>query len=179
MNLQLFFLLHNLTGQSTVFDRIVFWVAEYGDSIMIAITAIALVVFFIHDKDWKRRRWAHWLAEVLTIGMAVVVSWYITYVLKILFHMPRPFVTFMEVQPLVTESPFTSFPSGHATVFFALATAVYLYHKRLGCVFFVCAVFIALSRVISGVHYPIDILAGTVIGISIAYLSTIFLRKNE
>lgn len=179
MNLQLFFLLYNLTGQNAVFDRIVFWVAEYGDSCMIAITAVALILFFVHDKDWKRRRWIDWLKEVVVMGISVVVPWGTTAILKVLIHAPRPFVTFAQVHPLVTETSYSSFPSGHTTVFFALAMTTYLYHKRLGYFFFGCAVLIALSRVVSGVHYPVDIVAGTGIGISIAYLSTIFFRKNE
>ena len=179
MNLQLFALLYNLTHRSQLFDWIVFVIAEYGDSIMIAITAVALIVFFIHDKDWKRRKWVDWLEEVITMGFATIIPWYVTYILKIVFHIPRPFVTFAQVQPLVIETPFTSYPSGHATVFFALATAMYMYHKKLGYFFFGCAFLIALSRVVSGVHYPIDILVGAVIGISFAYLSTIFLRKNK
>lgn len=179
MNIALFFFLYNLTGRNTVFDRIVFWVAGYGDVCMIAVTAIALILFFVHDKDWKRRRWIDWIKEVVVIGISVVVPWMIIAVLKIIVHAPRPFVTFAQVHPLVVETPYTSFPSGHATVFFALAMAMYLYHKRLGYFFFACALLIGLSRVISGVHYPIDVMIGTVIGISIAYLSTIFLRKNE
>ena len=179
MNLQLFFLLYNLTGHSVIFDHIVFLVAGYGDVCMIAVTAVALVLFFVHDKDWKRRRWIDWVKEVVVIGVSVVTSWSVTAILKILVHAPRPFVTFVQVHPLVIETPYSSFPSGHATVFFALAMTMYLYHKRLGYFFFGCAVLIGLSRIISGVHYPIDVLVGTGIGISIAYLSTIFLRKNE
>lgn len=178
MNLQVFFLLYNLLGHNNIFDYWVFLVAAYGDMGMIIIIAIALVIFFIHDKDWKRRRWVDWKREVAVIGISVVIPWGITAILKILVHAPRPFVTFAQVHPLVTETPYSSFPSGHATVFFALAMTTYLYHKRLGYFFFACAALIALSRVISGVHYPIDIIVGTCIGISFAYLSTILLRKK-
>lgn len=179
MNTDIFFLLYNMTHRSNIFDRIVFLVAEYGDIIMIVVTAIALGIFFIHDKDWKRRRWIQWSKEVFTIGIAVGIPWAITIALKAIFRAPRPFVTFSQVHPLVTETPFTSFPSGHATVFFALAIVIWLFHRKLGNFFFLCATIIALSRVISGVHYPIDILAGASIGISFAFLSTIFLSKNK
>lgn len=179
MNTYLFFILYNLTGHSKWFDMAVFVVAGYGDVCMIGITALALVLFFIHDKDWNRRRWIDWVREVAVIGISVVIPWAITALLKLLVHAPRPFVTFAQVHPLVVETPYSSFPSGHATVFFALATVMYRYHKRLGYFFFGCAFLIALSRVVSGVHYPIDIAMGTFIGISIAYLSTIFFRKNK
>lgn len=179
MNTELFLLLYNLTGRNAAFDRVVFMIAEYGDSVMIAATAVALAFFFVLDRDWKRRRWIEWTREVLVMAVAVVVPWSATALLKVLFHAPRPFVTLAGVRPLVVESPFTSFPSGHATVFFALATTMGLFHRGLGRFFFGCATLIAVSRVVSGVHYPLDILAGAAIGISFAFLSTIFLRKNK
>jgi undecaprenyl-diphosphatase len=179
MNTQLFFVLYNTTLNYPVIKRLGFLVSEYADMSMIVIIGIVLVVFFIHDRDWKQRRWVAWSKEVAIIATAVIFAWFVTFILKIIFQAPRPFVTYLEVIPLVTETPYTSFPSGHATVFFALATVVYSYHKRLGYFFFVCAFLIAISRVVTGVHYPIDILAGAVIGILIAYLSTIFLQKNK
>ncbi len=179
MNLQLFFFLYNLTGRNIYFDRGVFFVVHHLDRTLIVITAITLMVVFVHDKDWKRRRWIDWVREVVVVGISVIIPWLLTVFLKIVVHAPRPFVTLTQVHPLVAETPYTSFPSGHATVFFALAMVMYLYHKRLGYFFFVCAVLIALSRVVSGVHYPIDIVVGAFIGISIAYLSTIFFSKNK
>lgn len=179
MNTELFLMLYNLTGRSAAFDRVVFLVAEYGDSLMIAATAVALAFFFILDRDWKRRRRVDWTKEAMVMAVAVIVPWSATALLKILVHAPRPFVTLAGVHPLVVESPFTSFPSGHATVFFALATTVHLFHRGLGRFFFACAGLIAVSRVVSGVHYPLDVLVGAAIGISFAFLSTIFLRKNK
>jgi undecaprenyl-diphosphatase len=170
INTQIFFTLYNLTHHSALFDAIVTFIAGYGDVTMIGVTAISLVIFFIYDRDWKRRRWVAWGREVVIIGIATTIPWFITFILKILFHAPRPFVTFTQVHPLIAETPFTSFPSGHATVFFALAMVVYLYHKRLGYIFFFCAILIALSRIIVGVHYPVDIIAGTFIGLAVAYL---------
>lgn len=179
MNQSLFFTLYNLTGHSKIFDQVVFVIAEHADSLMILITIFAWLLFFVHDKDWKKCRWIEWGREVVIIGFSVLIAWLVTFFLKIGFHAPRPFVTYLQVHPLVIETPFTSFPSGHATVFFALAMAVYFYHKRLGCFFFVCAILIALSRIVAGVHYPGDIIVGACIGISIVYLSRyLFIKKQ-
>lgn len=65
-----------------------------------------------------------------------------------------------------------SFPSGHAAFYFALAFAVYLYHKKAGAFFLTGAALISISRVAGGIHYPSDILAGAILG----YFTAIFVR---
>lgn len=177
-NAELFFKVYGLTDMTPWLSRVVFVVAQHLDSVMIGIIALALVIFFIHDKDWKPRRFKVWFYEVLAIGCGTVGSWLVAVLVKAWVAAPRPFVTFTQVSPLVTEAPYTSFPSGHATVFFALATAVYLYHKKLGYFFFLCAFLISISRIMAGVHYPVDVIFGAAIGIFIAWLSTTFFQKK-
>lgn len=59
-----------------------------------------------------------------------------------------------------------SFPSDHATLFFALATGMYFISKRLGLVLFLYTIlFIIFPRIYLGLHYPTDIIAGAFIGI--------------
>jgi undecaprenyl-diphosphatase len=68
----------------------------------------------------------------------------------------------------------SSFPSDHAAVFFALATAIFLAWRAAGIVaFFHVVLFICLPRVYLGFHYPTDILAGAAIGITIAWVASI------
>jgi len=67
--------------------------------------------------------------------------------------------------PAVLRS-WSSFPSDHAALFFALATGVYLTSRRLGWLMYLyTAVVIALPRVYLGIHYPSDILAGALLGV--------------
>ena len=70
-----------------------------------------------------------------------------------------------------------SFPSGHAACSFAVAMFVALrahtltrHHRWVGMVMFVYATLVAWSRVVLGVHYPSDILAGSALGIAIGAL---------
>ena len=70
----------------------------------------------------------------------------------------------------------SSFTSSHAANHFALATFLYYtlkpyFNNRIASLFFLWAFMIAYAQVYVGVHYPLDITAGAIIGILIGYLS--------
>ncbi|MDO8591119.1 MAG: phosphatase PAP2 family protein, partial [bacterium] len=70
-----------------------------------------------------------------------------------------------------------AFPSGHATFYSALAMMMWFYHKRIGYALGVVALIIGISRIISGVHWPVDILGGYVLGICVS-IGVYFLIKK-
>ena len=81
----------------------------------------------------------------------------------------RPFTTHPDGTVLLTApSPDPSFPSDHAAAAFALAVAVLLVNRRIGTLFLAAATLIAVSRVLLGVHYPGDVLAGAFVGAAAA-----------
>ena len=68
-----------------------------------------------------------------------------------------------------------SFPSGHTITAFAFALSVgYFYPDLLPGLMF-CAISIAISRIVLGMHFLSDVVAGAGIGASLAYASIIFL----
>lgn len=74
----------------------------------------------------------------------------------------------------------SSFPSDHAALLFALVTTLFCASRRVGLLAFAHVFFVVgLTRVYLGYHYPTDILVGAVLGIAIASLSRItVLRKT-
>jgi undecaprenyl-diphosphatase len=65
----------------------------------------------------------------------------------------------------------SSFPSDHAVLFFALATSIFFASRRLGSLALCHSFFIiCLTRVYLGIHYPTDILCGALIGVALASL---------
>ncbi len=103
---------------------------------------------------------------------ALMVGWFLSdTVLKNLFARPRPFVHFADARLLVSGPKQYSFPSGHSTTAFAPAVAVFRKYKRLGWIALLLATLIAFSRIYVGVHYPLDVVGGMVLGSALGYLA--------
>ena len=67
----------------------------------------------------------------------------------------------------------SSFPSDHAALFFALATGIFVCSRPMGVLAFLHAFFIiGLPRVYLGIHYPTDVIVGALMGSITAYLFT-------
>lgn len=96
-------------------------------------------------------------------------------IMKPFFARPRPFKTYADIINLINQGGY-SFPSGHSLSSFTAATSFYLCAKykniklNFARVFLVLATLIALSRLYVCVHYPTDVLCGSLIGIVIAVI---------
>jgi undecaprenyl-diphosphatase len=178
----IFYWFYNFSHQSAIIDVLIVFFSEMF-SIMVAFFGVVsfLYLFIIH-KDWKHHHGIVWIKECISIGLAILSAWGVTLIMKSYTQIPRPFIAYDDVVPLFTYGAYDSFPSGHATLFFALAISVYVYHKRLGKIFFICAFLISIARVMGGVHYPIDIIIGAIIGTGIGLIIhravSHFFRKN-
>ena len=74
----------------------------------------------------------------------------------------------------------SSFPSDHATLFFALAMGIFFVSRRLGWLAFAwVAAAISFPALYRGIHWPTDVIAGAALGVGFAHLAKIpFLREN-
>ncbi|MCE9549273.1 phosphatase PAP2 family protein [Candidatus Nomurabacteria bacterium] len=169
MNDVIFFFLYNFSHKSAIFDWLVIFTADIFPYIVIILAGLFLL--FHHEIFKAENPWQDFLQkkkEIILVFITSGFAWVIARLLKLIIHTPRPFVEFSNVQALLSETGF-AFPSGHATFFTALAVAIFFYHKKVGYIFMLFALLISLARVISGVHFPIDILGGIVLGALIAY----------
>ena len=104
-----------------------------------------------------------------TTGILVLISMALTFVtgelgLKNLICRLRPCHTFPEVPLLIPCPDSFSFPSGHSASSFAATVMLFLRHKKQAWPALILAALIAFSRVFLFVHWPTDILAGTLLG---------------
>jgi undecaprenyl-diphosphatase len=156
----LFRLVNGLAGRSEFADSIArLFVNEYFVTTTLAV--LLLVLWFTPDEPARRLK--HQRAFFNT-AVSVLLANFILKIINLLYFRPRPFTTLDDVTLCFYKPWDSSFPSNPATFAFAFATAVYLTHRRVGLVMYGLATLFVLSRVYCGVHYPLDVIAGALLG---------------
>jgi membrane-associated phospholipid phosphatase len=136
-----------------------------GDGLFAVAVIILLMVL---------RRWS----QAWQILIAFLLSALLAQALKALFGMPRPWEVFEHGGKYayfidgVTRRGFSSFPSGHSTTVFTLATmlAIFEKNKRMNVFYVLTAVAVGYSRIYLGQHFLTDVLVGSFLGVLTAVL---------
>lgn len=112
------------------------------------------------------------------IGATLLSAAAFSTILKYGIDRPRPFVTYPDIQKCA-EGGSPSFPSGHTSDAFAMATAVSLAYPKWYIITpaFIWAGAVGYSRMALGVHYPSDVLVGALVGVGSAYLCHMLNKK--
>ena len=121
------------------------------------------------------RRWGVFALTVIAIALA---DWSSSG-LKALFERPRPPLRYPEPKTLVPLPHDASFPSGHAATSFAAATMLSFGFPRFAPFLYVLAAAVAFSRVYVGVHYPLDVLGGALLGALVAIALRLLLKDRQ
>ena len=131
----------------------------------LAVPATFATLYFIKKDSTNKQR-------TLIIGGTLLVSSAVTGLLKYSIQRPRPYVTYPDLDNITPEDKY-SFPSGHTSTAFALATSITIVYPKwyVAVPAYLWASSAAYSRIHFGVHYPSDVLAGALIGSGSAWLS--------
>lgn len=163
MDLFLFNILYSISHRVELIDLAVIFFADYLGYAVVFILGWVLI---------KEKRTAERIYQGSYIALTVILArGVIAGLIHLIYTKPRPFVALEHVVPLVNHTT-TAFPSGHATVLFAIAFAVYGIHKKTGLWCLGIAAIVGLARVIAGAHWPLDI-AG---GIAVALISVFVIK---
>jgi undecaprenyl-diphosphatase len=178
LNLELFFAINNEL-KSPLGDVFLGYTTYLGDGMVMY--PLAVVGLFLID---RKRFWTHFGL----VALAAILGGVVLQVLKSYFNAPRPLAFFAEaiergevvVNVMFEPLRARSFPSGHSQTAFTFAhifsflltrTSLTRTHVRvLQILFYGLATLTSISRVYVGVHFPIDILAGAMIGIFFSQL---------
>ncbi len=94
----------------------------------------------------------------------------IYFILKNLFRRSRPYAA-LNTQNFVTPGDRFSFPSGHTSAAFLVATVTSSFTPSLTPILFCWASLVGIARVVLGVHFPTDTLIGALMGTGLALIS--------
>jgi len=108
---------------------------------------------------------------VIQVIVAYLLANVIVKACNLLYFRPRPFST-QEVTLLFYRPSDSSLPSNPAAVGFAFTAAVWQQNRNLGAVMGLLASLFALARVYCGVHFPLDVMSGALVGVFAAYVTT-------
>lgn len=138
------------------------WPITFMASILIwFMFAGLLVLWLVNGKISKE--------VVLHALISSLFAWTFAQMIKSLIPSLRPFEVNGRPPLTMTVPDGGAFPSGHTAAAFGIAVSIFLHDKKLGVAYILLALFVGVGRVLSNVHYPIDILIGALVGTLVAF----------
>ncbi|MEG0614254.1 MAG: phosphatase PAP2 family protein [Oscillospiraceae bacterium] len=152
-----------------IMDKIMIFftnLGEYG-----AIWFVIALILMIPKKNRKCS-----LLILISVAVGFIFG---NVVLKSAIGRIRPCNLNLDFPMLIPRPTGFSCPSGHSISSFAAATAIFIHYKPFGNAAFIVAFLIAFSRMYLYVHYPSDIIFGSILGIIVAILMSLIMNKIE
>lgn len=123
---------------------------------------VALWVFYKTPREAKK--------NLAVFGMIVLIlSYLVSVIAGMLYSHPQPFAL-ENITPLIAHEVDNSFPSHHTLLVAAIASVIYLYNRRVGSLLFLLALLVGMSRVLAGIHHPIDVVASILIAALVTWV---------
>lgn len=134
-------------------------IVQFINSIATKIVYMAYVVGIIILFDEKNKGLARFVA-------VTAISFILVSIVRRCINSERPY-TMYDFKPIIEKNKKgESMPSRHVFSAFIIGMAfLYIGEIPLGIIVFVCGLIIAIVRVISGVHFPKDVIVGALVGI--------------
>lgn len=166
-----FLFLHFIQSlRSENLDHFMLFVSSLGNfgAIWIALATLLLII----------EKYRH---SGLAVSIALLIDFVaVNLIIKPLVGRERPCDVTVPEDMLLACLSDHSFPSGHTAAAFAAAFALFLCHKRAGSAALILAVLMGFSRLYLFVHFPSDVIAGALLGLSFGFIGYRFaFRRNK
>lgn len=142
------------------YRRSVRFISHTGDGPVYLLIALGLLL--LEPVAGETFFWAGIIAYTFDVSLYLL--------LKNAIKRDRPAVKISTYQAWITPSDQFSFPSGHTAAAFLFACLILNFYPLFAVPAFLWACAIGASRVLLGVHYPTDLLAGAALGSACAFL---------
>ncbi|GAB3669041.1 phosphatase PAP2 family protein [Nocardioides korecus] len=143
--------------------------AKYG---VVVFAGLLVASWLLAGRDGSLPR----VAAALWAPIGALIALGVNQVVGAAVAEPRPYAVLAHVEVLVSRSADFSFPSDHAVMAGAAAAGVLLAHRRLGVATAALALLMAATRVYVGAHFPLDVVAGLLLGAAVTGGSWLIIR---
>ncbi len=146
------------------------WPTRFGETVLLMSCLAVLIVLFDRKNPFQK---------IGLVSASLLTTYWVTDFLKDFFHRPRPSEFWQDVHVIFGKASNASFPSGHTSTAFAAAFILNcIYGKKMSWTY-VVALWVGITRIYIGVHYPSDVLGGAVVGIACSALCWFVSRSTE
>ena len=158
LNQNLFFWIFSLSNQSYFLDNLMI----FGARDLIYVMILFNLFLILKTKNLK--------LFILTLT-SIIIGFILFKIIEFSIFEQRPYITFL-LTPLILDPPINSaFPSRHALVAAFIAFPYLILNLKFKWLFIFCLVWVSLARVFVGVHYPLDVLGGIILGFFSVWIS--------
>lgn len=164
----------NQLGQGTFVDKVTAFISLIP--FLIVLWTILAILALIFDK--QNGKWL-FLAVLIALALHFLISEAILKhaILTFFSTRTRPWIAHPDIIAVGKTFTDSSFPSSHMASTLAVLTVFVAFYKKIWPLALIFVLVMAFARMHNGMHYPTDVLAGTILGIIYGLLSVWIVKK--
>lgn len=145
-----------------------FLIVFIGQYVVFIVGLIALAVTLFSEKSVRNK-------IIMLAIPSFLVAFGIASLAGTLYYNPRPFVLEQTI-PLIPHEADNGFPSHHTLYAIVASASMFMYRLKTGILLGILAVLVGVSRVIAGIHHPIDIVGSVAIAIAATCIAWVIVK---
>ncbi|ACB85854.1 phosphatase PAP2 family protein [Natranaerobius thermophilus] len=162
----------SIQGTFPALDGIFIFIAGQSKYFMGILFLVGFILLFLNRYQKLQRSeisWTGLIGTMLIAALLVLIPIILSDFIRELVQRERPFVIF-DLEPMIEQDIRPSLPSNHTAASFAIAGFFLVYFRNAFPFVALLAALVGIARIYTGIHFPLDILAGSVVGILPALL---------
>lgn len=172
-------LFFNQLGRGTNVDNLSYFASAIPTIVLFFILLTTIVLIF----DYPKSKWLFWGTIFVCLIYFILNDLILKQTLASIFFRERPYLAYpVTIIPSTEEWVDSSFWSGHMALIVGIFTLYLWFYRKFWWVWtlaIILTLIMAFSRMHNGMHYPSDVLVGTLFGIAYGFLAVLMVKKLQ